>query len=172
MTPEPSLPGPRVRRVDAGEAGSLAEGAARAIVVDGRPIAVWRVDGALRAYAGACLHRGGPLAEGFVRDGIVTCPLHWWRYDLRTGSLVGVDGVRLPSYRVAEVEGRIVVEVPERVAAPEAEGSIRERLLRRAQAVGEDAPSAAGAAPQRDGRSADGAPSGDPIPSSPQEVRS
>lgn len=127
-----------IRQVDAGEASSLAEGAARAIVVDGRPIAVWRVDGALRAYSGACLHRGGPLAEGYVRDGTVTCPLHWWRYDLRTGSLVGRPEVRLAAYSVVEVHGRIVVEVPASVAAagdPGTEASIRERLLRHARSA-------------------------------------
>lgn len=127
-----------IRQVDAGEASSLAEGAARAIVVDGRPIAVWRVDGVLRAYSGACLHRGGPLAEGYVRDGTVICPLHWWRYDLRTGSLVGRPEVRLAAYSVVEVDGRIVVEVPASVAAaggPGAEASIRERLLRHARSA-------------------------------------
>ncbi|GIW20731.1 MAG: hypothetical protein KatS3mg065_1027 [Chloroflexota bacterium] len=136
MRPEAGAPAVPARRVDAGEAGTLAEGAARAIVVDGRPIAIWRIDGVLRAYAGACLHRGGPLAEGFVRDGVVTCPWHWWRYDLRTGSLVGVAGVRLPSYPVAEVEGRIVVEVPAPVPVPEAGRSIRDRLLARARGAG------------------------------------
>lgn len=121
------------RRIDAGEAASLREGEGRALVVDGRPVAVWRVDGVLRAYAGACLHRGGPLAAGHVRDGVVTCPWHWWRYDLRTGSLVGAPAVRLAAYPVAEVDGRIVVEVALQEPPSSAEGSIRERLLRRAR---------------------------------------
>lgn len=142
-----------IRRIDAGDASTLAEGAARAVVVDGRPIAVWRIDGALRAYSGACLHRGGPLAEGFVRDGIVTCPLHWWRYDLRTGSLVGRPEVRLAAYSAVEVDGRIVVEVPVSVPAagdPGAESSIRERLLRHARSA-----SAVGAAGDGDRAASD-----------------
>lgn len=122
-----------VRRVDLGEAASLGEGEARATIVDGRPIAVWRVDGALRAYSGACLHRGGPLAEGHVRDGIVTCPLHWWRYDLRTGALRGAPGARLAAYPVGEVGGRIVVEVPAAEDRPAEATSIRLWLLRRAR---------------------------------------
>ncbi len=122
-----------IRRVDLGEAASLGEGEARATIVDGRPIAVWRVDGALRAYSGACLHRGGPLAEGYVRDGIVTCPLHWWRYDLRTGTLLDAAGTRLAAYPVAEVGGRIVVEVPAAEDRPAEATSIRLWLLRRAR---------------------------------------
>jgi nitrite reductase/ring-hydroxylating ferredoxin subunit len=165
-------PSGSVRRVDAGEADSLAEGAARSVVVDGRPIAIWRIDGRLFAYGGACLHRGGPLAEGLVRDGIVTCPWHWWRYDLRTGSLVGVAGVRLPSYPVGEVEGRIVVEVPAPAPSSTAGGSIRERLLARARAaVGVEGES--GRAPEQAGGSGDPGPNaGPPAPSPAQEVRS
>ena len=39
-----------------------------------------------RAVDGACPHEGGPLADGLVADRCVTCPLHGWRFDLRTGA--------------------------------------------------------------------------------------
>ena len=38
--------------------------------------------------------RGGPLADGIVADSCVTCPLHGWRFDLRTGR-----GARRPARR-------------------------------------------------------------------------
>lgn len=88
-------------------------------------VAVFNVDGELYAVDGACPHRGGPLAEGVVRDGVVTCPLHWFRYDLRTGRHVGERGLRLTCYPLRVVGGVVEVLVPP--APPEM--SLRERLL-------------------------------------------
>lgn len=124
----------RPERVSAGPVAGLEPGRARAIAVGRREIAVFNVEGELHAIAGRCLHKGGRLAEGFVRDGIVTCPLHWWRYDLRTGGLVGSTGVRLARFPVSVVDGEIVVEVPpEEVSASAPTEPVRERLLRRAR---------------------------------------
>ena len=46
----------------------------------GRLFAVFEVAGELVVTDGACPHNGGPLAEGLVRDGVVTCPWHWYSY--------------------------------------------------------------------------------------------
>src|SRR5262249_40075518 len=50
----------------------------------GRPYAVFALPGGLVVTDGACPHKGGPLAEGLVRDGWVTCPWHWYSYELAT----------------------------------------------------------------------------------------
>jgi nitrite reductase/ring-hydroxylating ferredoxin subunit len=89
-------------------------------------VAVFNVDGELYAVDGACPHRGGPLAEGVVRDGVVTCPLHWYRFDVRTGEHVG-NGPRLrvACHPLRVVGGMVEVLVP----PPPPEMSRRERLL-------------------------------------------
>ena len=56
--------------------------------------AVFAVDGELHVTDGACPHNGGPLAEGLVRDGVVTCPWHWYSYELATGRCRTAAGVR------------------------------------------------------------------------------
>jgi nitrite reductase/ring-hydroxylating ferredoxin subunit len=104
-------------------------GCGLAAVVEGRPIALFWVDDEIVAYQGTCLHRGGPLAEGACRDGVVTCPSHWWRYDLRTGTRVDDPTLRLHRYPVAIRDGRVLVTVP-RAGEPE---GWRERLLRLAR---------------------------------------
>ncbi len=55
----------------------------RLVHVDGRPL--W--------HATVCPHLGGPLDAGSVVDGIVTCPWHGYRFDVRTGC--SADGRRL-----------------------------------------------------------------------------
>ncbi|MFO1463234.1 MAG: Rieske 2Fe-2S domain-containing protein [bacterium] len=70
----------------------------------GKPVAVFNLDGAFFATQAKCPHRGGPLAEGEVEDGIVTCPWHAWRFDVRTGANADNPNLKLACYPV-RVEG-------------------------------------------------------------------
>lgn len=63
----------------------LPPGSSKVIVVRGMPVALFNVSGTIYAVSNVCLHRGGPIAEGEVAGVTVTCPLHGWEYDLRTG---------------------------------------------------------------------------------------
>jgi 3-phenylpropionate/trans-cinnamate dioxygenase ferredoxin subunit len=53
--------------------------------VDGRPIALFNVDGTYYAIDDVCTHDGGPLAEGELRGAEIQCPRHGARFDVRTG---------------------------------------------------------------------------------------
>ena len=65
----------------------LPPGQAMVVQIDGRPIALFNVNGAYYALDNMCMHRGGPLGEGFVdqRNLTVQCPWHGWVYSLATG---------------------------------------------------------------------------------------
>ena len=39
------------------------------------------------AIGNECPHQGGNLCDGWIEGEIVTCPLHGWEFDLRTGVL-------------------------------------------------------------------------------------
>ncbi len=55
-------------------------------------IAVFRTaTDAVFAVRDKCPHRGGPLSQGIVHGGMVTCPLHSWKIDLATGEAVLPD---------------------------------------------------------------------------------
>lgn len=118
-----------VVRAAVGRVADLPDGAGRTVVVDGRPVALFRLGDEVVALDGRCRHRGGPIGDGMVADGVVTCPHHWWRYDIRTGELVGTPSVRLERFPVEVADGRVTVSVP---AAPPEE-SWRDRLLRLAR---------------------------------------
>ena len=68
--------------------------------VDGTAIAVFNVDGEFRAIHAVCPHRGANLREGYVEDGVVTCPLHGYRFELATGESVMPPGIRVGCYEV------------------------------------------------------------------------
>jgi len=82
----------------------------------GRCFAVFEVSGDLVVTDGACPHKGGPLAEGLVRDGVVTCPWHWYSYELATGRCRTAAGYELRRYPVVMVGGQPHVALP--AAAP------------------------------------------------------
>ena len=51
------------------------------------------VDGAPFAIEDACNHAGASLAEGELRDGCVSCPMHGYRFEMRSGRLVEPRGL-------------------------------------------------------------------------------
>jgi 3-phenylpropionate/trans-cinnamate dioxygenase ferredoxin subunit len=54
----------------------------------GDAVLVANVGGVLYAIANTCSHRGGDLSKGTIQDGIVQCPRHGSRFDVRTGKNV------------------------------------------------------------------------------------
>lgn len=93
---------------------------------DGR-VLLTHVDGQLRAYENRCLHRGARLEEGTVYDGVLTCPSHFWRYDLADGRVVGGEA-RLPEVDTEVVDGQVRAEIP-----PPDPRSLREQLREHAR---------------------------------------
>lgn len=68
---------------------ALAEGTVHAVDVEGRKVLLARQGGRVSAMEDACSHAGGPLSEGTVQDGVITCPWHASRFCLRDGSVLG-----------------------------------------------------------------------------------
>jgi nitrite reductase/ring-hydroxylating ferredoxin subunit len=78
---------------------SLAEGALVRLDYPPRHVLVALVEGAPVALEDACNHAGASLAEG-PRDGcVVACPLHGYRFDLRTGDLLSPRRACAPQRR-------------------------------------------------------------------------
>lgn len=82
----------------------IKEGEAKAVTVDGKDIAFFKMQGAVYALDGVCPHRGGPLGEGYVKNGEVTCPWHAWSFDVRTGECRSAPGITQPVFPV-KIEG-------------------------------------------------------------------
>jgi nitrite reductase (NADH) small subunit len=85
----------------------------RRVTVDERRVAIFRTDEGLHAVGADCPHAAGPLQDGLVADGCVTCPLHGWRFSLRTGApLAGGAEEGVPVYAVAERDGMLLLKLP------------------------------------------------------------
>jgi nitrite reductase (NADH) small subunit len=103
--------------VDAVAFDELIEGRGRCVDLDQYSLALFRRGDEVFALENACPHRGGPLCEGDVQEGVVYCPLHAWGFDLRSGRAVNVrwEGARVFPVRVQA--GRVLVVLPDAGAA-------------------------------------------------------
>jgi nitrite reductase/ring-hydroxylating ferredoxin subunit len=82
----------------------------RVEVPNGAPIAVYNVDGTFYATADTCTHSRASLVDGDLEDDEVTCPVHWARFNVRTGEPLCFPAVeRLATYRVETTDGVLVV---------------------------------------------------------------
>jgi nitrite reductase/ring-hydroxylating ferredoxin subunit/uncharacterized membrane protein len=80
------------------------------VTADGEPLLLSRTMHGWRAIGARCSHRGGPLQEGAVDAGCVTCPWHRSRFRLSDGSVVdGPAAAPQPSYEVRDADGKLSV---------------------------------------------------------------
>lgn len=89
----------------------LVEGEGRTVEAAGRWLAVFRAGGEVFAIDNACPHMAGPLGAGRVENCVVTCPLHGWKIDLRTGASPTNAHVRVARHEVRVEDGWVWVRV-------------------------------------------------------------
>ena|SRR5687768_17603622 len=94
-------------------AEGLAEGEGRTVEAGGRWLALFRVGGEVFAIENACPHMAGPLGAGRLDGHVVTCPLHGWRIDVRTGCSPTNEHVCVARFETRVEDGWIWVRVPE-----------------------------------------------------------
>jgi nitrite reductase/ring-hydroxylating ferredoxin subunit len=89
----------------------IAPGSGKTVTCGGKSLAVFNVGGTFRAIDNTCLHRGGPLGEGTLEGGVVTCPRHGWQYDLTNGECVFNPAAKVKTYPAKVEGGQVMVEV-------------------------------------------------------------
>jgi nitrite reductase (NADH) small subunit len=81
---------------------------ARVVETPRGPVAVFRTaDDAVFAVRDRCPHKQGPLSEGIVHGGQVTCPLHNWVIDLASGEAVAPDHGHTACFPVKIEQGMV-----------------------------------------------------------------
>ena len=86
----------------------LPPGTASVVYHQGEQVALFHTAAGVFAVANRCSHANGPLAEGAVEGGSVTCPYHNTRFDLATGDpLCGPASRPIPTYDVSVEDGAV-----------------------------------------------------------------
>ena len=80
------------------------EGEVKEFACRNRMVCIARINGELSALDNVCIHQGGPLGQGYVWEGRVTCPWHGWEFDPKTGKSKQHPEMGVAVYKV-RVEG-------------------------------------------------------------------
>jgi nitrite reductase (NADH) small subunit len=97
----------------------LTEGEGKTVQVQGKLIAVFRVDGRFFAIDDTCPHMGASLSGGYVEHNVVTCPWHAWRFRLSDGAWADNPRLKIGCHAVRVEGDEIQVQV---VMPPQAKG--------------------------------------------------
>lgn len=93
------------------EEGDLPIGKSVIVTAKGEDIALFNYKGKYYAIANVCLHKGSPLAEGRIEEGVVICPNHEWRYDLNTGECSQNPYMKTKIYAVKLHKGGVYIGI-------------------------------------------------------------
>jgi len=72
-------------------------------------IAVFKYDGKLSAVHNVCKHQGGPLGEGKIIDGCITCPWHGYQYLPHNGQSPPPFTEKVATYELKLVENIVYI---------------------------------------------------------------
>ncbi len=95
--------------VEVARVGEIAEKRAKIVALGGERVAVFRYDGKISALSNVCQHQNGPLGEGRIVDGCVTCPWHGFQYRPETGASPPPFTESVPTFRVRVEADRVLV---------------------------------------------------------------
>lgn len=103
------------------DVSEIEENRAKVILVGEENIAIFKYEGKLSAINNVCKHQNGPLGEGKIIDGCITCPWHGYQYLAENGQSPPPFTEKVSTYDV-KVEGTKVLVNPK----PYPEGTKRE----------------------------------------------
>lgn len=96
--------------VDAGAVDEIPEKRAKIVMLSGERVAIFRYDGKVSAVSNVCQHQNGPLGEGRILDGCITCPWHGYQYLPESGASPAPFKERIPTFAVRLRAGRVFVD--------------------------------------------------------------
>ena len=94
---------------DACSVDDIPENRARVVCLSGERVAIFKYDGKISAVSNVCQHQNGPLGEGKIVFGCITCPWHGYQYRPETGESPPPFKERVATYDVRVQNGRVFV---------------------------------------------------------------
>lgn len=76
---------------------------------DGDFVLLLGVSGAVIAVCADCPHQDTPLAEGTLEGPVLTCPVHFWQWNVETGEMMGPAELPLRRFELREADGQVYV---------------------------------------------------------------
>lgn len=115
--------------IDACAVSDIPEKRARIVCLSSERVAIFKYDGKVSAVSNVCQHQNGPLGEGRVLDGCITCPWHGYQYLPDTGASPPPFVEKVPTFRVRIRNGRVLVHPQPNPAGTKAEPALIEETV-------------------------------------------
>lgn len=94
-------------------ADQVAPGTMLHVEAGGREIAIYNVGGEFMATDDRCTHMHARLSDGYLDGAVIECPLHFGKFDVRSGRPLSVPCTKaLGTYPIKVVDGELLVEIP------------------------------------------------------------
>lgn len=87
----------------------IAENRAKIVFINGENIAIFKYEGKISAVSNICRHQHGPIGEGKIVDGCITCPWHGYQYYPQNGQSPPPFTEKLETYDVKIVQDKVWV---------------------------------------------------------------
>ncbi len=97
--------------VEACRVDEIPENRAAIRTIGGERIAIFKYDGKISAISNVCRHQMGPLGEGKIIDGCITCPWHGFQYLPETGASPPPFTEKVETYDVKVEDGTVYVGI-------------------------------------------------------------
>jgi nitrite reductase/ring-hydroxylating ferredoxin subunit/DMSO/TMAO reductase YedYZ heme-binding membrane subunit len=107
--------------IDACAVADIPENRARIVCLSGERVAIFKYDGKISAVSNVCQHQNGPLGEGKIVFGCITCPWHGYQYVPETGASPPPFVEKVPTFNVRVKDGRVFVHPKPNPAGTRAE---------------------------------------------------
>lgn len=105
--------------VDVADVNEIPENRAKIVCLGGERVAVFRYEGKISAISNVCQHQNGPLGEGKILEGCITCPWHGYQYEPNTGASPPPFTEKVPTFDVKIAGDRVWVKaIPNRPGTP------------------------------------------------------
>jgi nitrite reductase/ring-hydroxylating ferredoxin subunit/DMSO/TMAO reductase YedYZ heme-binding membrane subunit len=95
--------------IDACAVADIPENRAHIVFLSGERVAIFKYDGKISAVSNVCQHQNGPLGEGKIVYGCITCPWHGYQYQPETGASPPPFVEKVPTFNVRVKNGRVFV---------------------------------------------------------------
>lgn len=88
---------------------SISDNCAKVATLGQERVAIFRYGDRISAVSNVCRHQNGPLGEGRIIDGCITCPWHGYQYRPEDGCSPPPFTDKIATYRTRIIEGKVFV---------------------------------------------------------------
>jgi len=110
--------------IDACAVSDIPENRARVVCLSGERVAIFKYGGKISAVSNVCQHQNGPLGEGRIVYGCITCPWHGYQYQPDTGKSPPPFVEKVPTFNVRVADGRVWIDPKPNAAGVRAEPAV------------------------------------------------